>query len=213
MTIKIREEKTDDYRLVEEITRDAFWNLYVPGCGEHYIAHIIRSHEDFIPQLDLVIELDGQVIGNIMYTKSKLTDENGNAKTILTFGPVCIAPEYQREGYGKRLMERSFEIARELGYDAIVIFGMAANYVARGFVSCKRHNVKIANGTSPTAMLLVKELTDGALDGHNWIYRESPAFEVDKTQIDKFDANFKPKEKRWQPSQEEFYIVSHSNIN
>lgn len=125
--INIRNEKEADYKIVEDITRRAFYNLYIPGCIEHYLVHIMRGHEDFIAELDFVLELDGQIIGNIMYTKAKLVDRNGKEKEILTFGPVSIAPEYQRMGYGKMLMEYSFEKAVSLGYDVIVIFGSPAN--------------------------------------------------------------------------------------
>ena len=139
--IQIRNEQKSDYQIVEDITREAFYNMYVPGCMEHYLVHIMRGHEDFIPELDFVLELDGKVIGNIMYTKAKLTDENGEEKEIITFGPVSILPKYQRMGYGKLLMEHSFKRAVELGYDAIVIFGSPANYVSRGFKSCKKYNL------------------------------------------------------------------------
>ena len=106
--ITIRNERETDYSRVEKITRSAFYNLYVPGCFEHYLVHIMRGHEDFLPELDFVIEVNGEVIGNIMYTKARLAGENGEEKPILTFGPVCIAPEHQRKGYGKMLMEYSF---------------------------------------------------------------------------------------------------------
>jgi len=112
-------------------------NLYMPGCVEHYLVHVMRSHQNFVPELDLVMEVDNQVIGNIMYTKAKLVDESGQEKEILTFGPVCIMPEYQRMGYGQLLMEYSCEQAAALGYDVIVIFGNPGNYVGRGFKSCK----------------------------------------------------------------------------
>ena len=104
----IRKEEQKDWEIVENITREAFYNLYVPGCVEHYLVHIMRKHEDFIPELDFVLERNGQVIGNIMYTKARLIDENGIEKEILTFGPVSILPAYQRMGYGKMLMEHSF---------------------------------------------------------------------------------------------------------
>lgn len=91
--IQIRNEQKSDYQIVEDITREAFYNMYVPGCMEHYLVHIMRGHEDFIPELDFVLELDGKVIGNIMYTKAKLTDENGEEKEIITFGPVSILPK------------------------------------------------------------------------------------------------------------------------
>ena len=92
--IVIRNEEAHDQPIVEAITRQAFYNIYIPGCVEHYLVHIMRQHEDFVPKLALVLELDGQVIGNIMYTKAKLTDENGTEKEILTFGPVSIHPAY-----------------------------------------------------------------------------------------------------------------------
>ena len=101
--ILIRNERETDYQRVEEITRKAFWNLYIPGCVEHYLAHVMRGHADFLPELDFVVEIGGQVIGNIMYTKAKLMDESGQEKGILTFGPVSILPAYQRKGYGKRI--------------------------------------------------------------------------------------------------------------
>ena len=209
--IKIRNEEEADYKRVEEITRKAFWNLYVPGCSEHYLVHIMRSHKDFISELDLVIEVDNQVIGNIMYTKAKLVDESGNEKQILTFGPVSITPEYQRMGYGKMLMEYSFEKAAALGYDVIVIFGNPSNYVSRGFKSCKKYNICLENGTYPTAML-VKELKPNALDRRKWVYYDSPVMKIDEQEAERFDASLEKMEKKYQPSQEEFYIHSHSII-
>ena len=131
--LDIRNERKEDYSIVEEITRKAFYNVYVPGCMEHYLVHVMRDHEDFIPELDFVLERDGQVIGNIMYTKAKLTDENGTEKEILTFGPVSVLPEYQRNGYGKLLINHSCQKAAELGYDVIVILGSPVNYVNCGF--------------------------------------------------------------------------------
>lgn len=207
---KIRNEKETDYRRVEEITRKAFWNLYAPGCDEHYLVHIMRTHKDFIPELDFVIEVDGQVIGNIMYTKAKLIDESGVEKEILSFGPVSILPEYQRRGYGKKLIEYSFEKAAALGYDVIVIFGNPGNYVSLGFKSCKKYNVCLENGIYPTAML-VKELKTGTLDGRKWVYL-SPVFDIDKKEAERFDEGFESWEKKYQPSQEEFYIYSHSVV-
>jgi putative acetyltransferase len=209
--IKIRNEEETDYERVEEITRKAFWNLYIPGCIEHYLVHVMRSHKDFLPELDLVIEVDNQIIGNIMYTKAKLVDESGEEKEILTLGPVCIMPEYQRMGYGKMLMELSFEQAVALGYDVIVIFGNPKNYVSRGFKSCKKYNICLENGTYPAAMM-VKELKPEALDGRKWVYYDSPVMKIDEQEAGRFDESLEKMEKKFQPSQEEFYIHSHSII-
>ncbi|MBQ2326649.1 MAG: N-acetyltransferase, partial [Clostridia bacterium] len=131
----IRTETENDYRAVENLTREAFWNVYVPGCSEHYFVHTMRSHEDFIPELAFVVELDGKIIGSIMYYRTSLTDENGNKKEILSFGPLGILPAYQRQGLGKALMKHSFARAKEMGYDAIVILGSPSNYVSSGFRS------------------------------------------------------------------------------
>lgn len=209
--INIRNELVQDYRKIEELTRDAFWNLYVPGCSEHYLVHMMRSHEDFIPELDFVVEIDDKIIGNIMYTKAKLINLLGQEKNIITFGPVCIAPEYQRMGLGKKLIKHSFETAITLGYEVIVIFGDPDNYVTHGFKSCKKYNVCLENGTFPSAMM-VKELKSGVLEGDHWTYYGSPVMDISEGRARLFDDSFERKEKRFQPSQEVFYIHSHSVI-
>ena len=95
--ITIRNETESDFREVEILTRKAFWNVNVPGCDEHYLAHVLRNHEDFIPELDLVAETeDGEIVGNVMYTKAKLVEESGTELSILTFGPISVHPDYQR---------------------------------------------------------------------------------------------------------------------
>lgn len=207
----IRNEEERDYQAVERITREAFYNIYIPGCVEHYLVHIMRGHKDFIPELDFVIEVDGELIGNIMYTKAFLADDAGGKRQILTFGPISIVPGYQRKGYGKMLIERSFESAVSLGYDVIVIFGAPANYVSSGFRSCKRYNVCLEGGKFPSAML-VKELVPGALDGKRWYYQESPVMAVREEEAVAFDEKLEWMEKKFQPGQEEFYIMSHSFI-
>ena len=209
--IKIRNEEKADYEIVERITREAFYNLYIPGCVEHYLVHIMRSHKDFIPELDFVLELNGNIIGNIMYTKAKLMDENGGMKEVLTFGPVSILPACQRMGYGKMLMEHSFKEAIKLGYDAIVIFGSPVNYVSRGFKSCKKYNVCIENGKYPSPMM-VKELIPDALAGHKWIYQESDIMAVSEERAQNYDDTLEKLERKYQPSQDEFYNMSHSFI-
>ena len=207
----IRRETAADYRAVEELHRNAFWNVHVPGCSEHYLAHVLRKHPDFIPELDLVYELDGEIVGNVMYTKSELLEESGNSTGILTFGPIGVAPEYQRRGIGKALLEASFDIAAGLGYPALAIFGDPDNYVARGFRSCKRYNVCLEGDVYPAA-LLVKELKPGFFDGRKLVFRESPAYEIQERDAEAFDAGFPPKEKAFRPSQETFFILSHSTI-
>lgn len=212
VNITIRNEIKSDFSKVEILTRKAFWNVYVPGCNEHYLAHILREHEDFIPELDFVAETEnGKLIGNVMYTKAKLVDENKNELPILTFGPISVHPDYQRMGVSKKLLEYSFDAAIKLGYQVIVIFGNPDNYVSRGFKSCKKYNICTADGIFPAAML-VKELVPGTLSGKRWFYQESPAYQFEKSDAEKFDEAFEPMKKEFRPSQEEFYIHSHSII-
>lgn len=209
--INIRNETETDYKKTEEMTRKAFYNLYVPGCDEHYLVHIMRTHKDFIPELDFIIEDGNRVIGNIMYTKARLLDETGREKEILTFGPLSVLPEYQRMGYGKMLMKHSFEKAIEFGYDVVVIFGSPSNYVSSGFKSCKKYNICLENGRYPTAMM-VKELKSNVLDGRKWMYYDSPVMQIDEEEAQRFDEGFEKIEKKHQTSQEEFYINFNSSI-
>lgn len=210
--IRIENESAGDFEEVEAMTRKAFWNVHVPGCEEHYLAHILREHEDFIPELDFVAKTaDGNIVGNVMYTRAKLVDEAGEELSILTFGPLSVHPDYQRRGIGKRLLEHSFQKAETLGYSAIVIFGDPGNYAARGFQSCHKFRVSVPDGTYPAAML-VKELREGALAGGKWIYRESSAYEYNSADAAEFDERFEPMKREWHPNQEVFYILSHASI-
>lgn len=212
--IRIRLETEKDYRAVEELTRNAFWNVYKPGADEHYYVHMMRKHPDFIPELAFVLEKDGAIIGNIMYTKAWLEDESGKRKEIVSCGPLCVAPEYQRQKLGKKLIEHSFDVARKMGYDVNINFGNPANYVSSGFVSCKKKQVSCFQKENYPTALLVCELVPGALDGKKWMFIASTAADCceDVDAVEAFDKNFPPKEKKWMPSQEEFYIYSNSSV-
>ena len=154
------------------------------------------------------------VIQICMYTKAWLKDEYENKKEILSFGPLCVAPKYQRQKLRKMLIEHSFDVARQMGYDVNINFGNPGNYVSRGFVSCKKKNVSfVVDGNFPTA-LLVCELVPNVLDGKKWVYIPSSAANCceDTAVVEKFDKTFSPKEKKWMPSQEGFYIYRNSSV-
>ena len=210
----IRLETENDYREVENLAREAFWNLSFPGCDEHYFIHVMRKHEAFIPELAHVLEINGRIAAAIMYSKAELVDESGNIKPVVQMGPLCVLPEFQRMGCGKALIEHTFELVRNMGYDTVINFGNPDNYVARGYKSCKKYNVCFEGDVFPAA-LLVKTLSDDALDGRKWFYHpnnaDAPCRDTDA--VAEFDKLFSPKVKAWQPSQEEFYIHSHSVIN
>lgn len=207
----IRNEEESDHRIVEEMTKRAFWNLHVPGCNEHYLVHKMRSHADFLPALAFVIEIDGKIIGNIMYTKSKLLNNQNQEVNILTFGPVSIEPQYQRKGYGKKLIEYSFEKAKGMGYNFIVIYGNPCNYVGLGFKSCKRFNIYVGDEIYPSA-LLVKQIGDNSPSNEKWKFLESDVYAVDDNEAELFDKGFESMQKEVTIYQEEFYIMSNSRI-
>lgn len=207
----IRNEKPEDYRVVEEMIKKAFWNLAVPGCNEHYFAHQIRKSEDYIPELDFVMEENGQIIGHILYVKAKLVATDGTEKKILSFGPFTIHPDYQRKGYGRKLLYHSLEVAKEMGYDTVAIYGNPENYACYGFKNCKRYNVCLDDDVYPVA-LMVKELKENALSGKKWKYIESPAHQMDESSFEEFDSTFEQMEKKYSYTQELFYIYSRSNV-
>ena len=110
--ITIRLERKNEYREVENLTREAFWNVYCPGCKEHYVLHCYRDDLAFVPELDFVMELNGELIGQVIYVRSAILCEDGRSLPIMTFGPIGIAPAYKRQGYGKILLDYSMEKAR-----------------------------------------------------------------------------------------------------
>ncbi len=205
MDIILRKETISDYRTVEELTREAFWNLYIPGCSEHYLAHVMRQHEDFIPDLDYLASVDGKIVGNIMYTRSCVVDENRETMATLTFGPVSVLPDYQRMGIGSRLIEKTVGDAKARKEKAIIIYGSPKNYCKFGFKSSKDFNISTMDGKYPYG-LLVLELEEGAFKGHKWKYRESEVYNVKTSEAEEFDKGFMYKGKGYRYTQEEFSI-------
>ena len=209
MDILIKNETEADYRTVEEVTREAFWNLYVPGCSEHYFVHVIREHPDFIRELDYVAVVDGRIVGNVMYTRASLTDEAGEVLAIASFGPISVLPRYQRQGIGSRLIQHSLQTARDLGYKVVAIYGDPHNYCKHGFRNGKDLAISNDNGDYPNGLLAL-ELEKGVLAGHRWRFQTSPVFECDEHDVEEFDKRFPPEEKGYQYSQEIFSIAVRS---
>ena len=211
MDIAIRNETEHDFREVEELTREAFWNLYVPGCIEHYLVHKMRDHPDFITELDAVAECDGKIVGNIMYTKAWLIDENGREMEIVSFGPVSVLPEYQRKGIGSALIKHTARIARENGIPGIVILGDPHDYCKHGFKNGKDLGISDMNGEYP-AGLLALELQEKAFGRHRWKFRYSEVCNVNEEEAEVFDGGFPAKEKSHKYSQDIFSIAVRSYL-
>ena len=199
----IRLETPNDYRKVENLTRDAFWNVYRPGCMEHYVLHCYRDREDFVPELDFVMEKDGEIIGHVMYVRAKIQADDGREIPIMTFGPISIAPEYKRKGYGKALLDYSMEKAKKMGVGALCMEGNIDFYGKSGFVvaSTKGIHYYAEPREEEVPYFLLKELKEGFLDGITGVYHTPEGYFVDEKAVEKFDADFPSKEKLKLPGQ------------
>lgn len=201
--VTIRLETKDDFREVENLTREAFWNVYRPGCMEHYVLHCYREDPAFVPELDFLMELDGRLIGQVIYVRSEILCEDGQKLPIMTFGPIGIAPTYKRQGYGKRLLDFSMEKAKEMGTGALAITGNIDFYGKSGFVPAKTRGIRYAD--DPEAdYFLIKELIPGFLEGISGTYQDPSGYfvcEKDPEGFERYESTFPPKEKRRMPGQ------------
>lgn len=206
MDYTIRLERTNEQRETENVVREAFWNVYRPGCTEHYILNQLRIDEDFIAQLNFVIEVKGRVIGQSMFMKSIIKTENEDIP-VITLGPISIAPEFQKMGFGKILLDYSLNRAKELNYGAVFLEGDINFYKHSGFVYASSYGIGYGdvqedvqeNENSP--FFLCKELIDGYLDGVKGNYIVPSGYFVSEEDAEEFDREFPYKEKLKLPEQ------------
>ena len=191
----IRVEEERDYLAVESLVRQAFWNVYRPGCTEHYVLHHLRHCPEFVPELAFVMEADGKIIGQNVFVKAQISKSNGTAFPILTMGPICIANEYKRKGYGKILLDYSLEKAKALGYGAVCFEGNIDFYGKSGFDYASKFGIKyhgLPEGMSAD-FFLCKELKPGYLDGITGVYATPKAYfvaEENPEDFEKFEQEF-----------------------
>lgn len=200
--ISITKEEIRDYRTVEELTREAFWNVHVPGCDEHYYLHLLRLQPSFIPELSYVARLNGVIVGHIAYMESRVGDV-----VTLTFGPVSVVPHKQGQGIGSELIEYTLGLAKRLGYAGVVIFGDPDYYKRFGFVSAKEFGITDSDGKFPIAMQAM-ELTEGAHKIVGGEYQMMFDYNPDPKEFEQFDTQFPHKDKiEGIPSQMRFQEV------
>ena len=199
----IRNEKKEDYRKVENLIRESFWNVYRPGCLEHYVIHKLRDDNAFIPELNFVMELDGRLIGQNMFMKANIKSDDGRDIPIMTMGPICITPELKRKGYGKFLLDYSLEKAKEYGCKAVCFEGNIEFYGKSGFTFASNFGIRyhgLPEGED-ASFFLCKELEKGYLDGITGEYATPRGYFVNEDEVEEFDKNFPPKEKLKLPGQ------------
>lgn len=199
----IRLEREEDYREVENLIREAFWNVYRPGCLEHYVINQLRNDPSFVKELDLVMEKGGKLIGQNVFMKAAIKADDGRDIPIMTMGPICISPEYKRQGYGKILLDYSLEKAAELGAGAVCFEGNIAFYGKSGFTFASEYGIRyhgLPEGED-SSFFLCKELIPGYLDGITGEYKTPQGYFVDESEAEEFDKKFPAKEKLTLPGQ------------
>ncbi len=199
----IRLERKDEHREVENLVREAFWNVYRPGCFEHFVLNQLRNDSAFVSELDFVMEKDGELIGQNMFMRAVIKADDGRDIPIFTMGPICIAPEFKRQGYGKKLLDFSLEKAAEMGAGAVCFEGNIDFYGKSGFVCASEFGIRyhgVPEGED-ASFFLCKELKAGYLDGITGVYTPPQGYFVDEAAVEEFDKGFPPKEKLKLPGQ------------
>lgn len=201
LTIRLETEK--DFSATETLVRNAFWNVYKPGCSEHYVLHVLRNDPNFVPELDFVMALDGVLIGQVIFMRAEIKTDCGKSIPIMTFGPICIHPDHQHRGYGKHLLDFALDKACEMGVGAICMEGNIAFYGKCGFVTADRYGIRYhtAPENEPAPYFLARELKQGFLEGITGTYRPPQGYFVDTAEVEIFDKNFPPMPKLKLPGQ------------
>ena len=196
--VTIRFENKGEYREVENLIRESFWNVYRPGCSEHYVIHVLRDDPAFVKELDFVMEKDGQLIGQNMFMRTVINADDGRDVEVLTMGPIC-----KRKGYGKILLDYSLEKAAELGFGAVLFEGNIDFYGKSGFDFARRFDIRyhdLPEGADDS-FFLCRELIPGFLDDVTGVYQTPAGYYVDDAEVEAFDRGFPPKEKLKLPGQ------------
>ncbi|MEF2738541.1 MAG: N-acetyltransferase [Clostridia bacterium] len=201
--IIIRLERKEEYREVENLVRESFWNVYRPGCLEHFVLNQLRDNPDFIAELDYVMELNGKLIGQSVFMKAVIKADDGSDIPIVTMEPICITPELKRKEYGKVLLDYSLDQAAKMGFGAVCFEGNIDFYGKSGFTYAGEFGIRyhgLPEGED-ASFFLCKELIPGYLDGITGEYGTPAGYFVDEAEADEFDKGFSYKEKLTQPGQ------------
>ena len=199
----IRLEKKEEHRKVENLVREAFWNVYRPGCSEHFVIHMLRDDPAFVKELDFVMEKGGWLIGQIMFMRTIINADDSRVIPVLTMGPIGITPELKRQGYGKKLLDYSLEKAAAMGFGAVLFEGSIGFYGKSGFDYARNFGIRyhdLPEGADDS-FFLCKELVPGYLDGITGVYQTPKGYYVDDADVEEFDKAFPYKEKLRLPGQ------------
>lgn len=191
--IMTRLESPEDSRETENMVREAFWDLYKPGCDEHLVIHNLRESPAFVRELDFVACDGNQIVGVVICPKAKIVNERNEEFTVLSL-VVGVLPSYQDKGVGSALMRKAIDIARSMGFKAIIIFGIPEYYPRFGFRNAQEYGIQTSDGTNFDAFMAL-ELYPDSLNGLRGRFYEDQAFHTDKDELELFEKEFPYKEK------------------
>ena len=199
----IRLEKKEDCVAVENLVRESFWNVYRPGCSEHYVIHVLRSDPAFVKELDFVMEQGGRIIGQNIFMETIIEADDGKIIPVLTMGPICIANDLKRQGYGKALLNYSLDKAAALGFGAVLFEGNIDFYGKSGFDYASKFGIRYHDlpEDADSSFFLCKELKEGYLDGISGVYQTPQGYYVNDADVEEFDKQFPHMEKLKLPGQ------------
>ena len=199
----IRLEKKEDYSAVENLVREAFWNVYRPGCSEHLVIHVLRDDPAFVRELDFVMEQNGRLIGQNIFMRTIIEADDGNEIPVLTMGPICVTPELKRRGYGRKLLDYSLKQAAALGFGAVLFEGNIGFYGKCGFDYASRFGIRYHDlpEDADSSFFLCRELSPGFLDDVTGVYQTPQGYYVSDEDVEEFDKGFPPKKKLKLPGQ------------
>lgn len=194
MKLEIRNTTLQDFRITEDITREAFWDVYKPGCDEHLVLHQLRKSPDYIKELDFVALKNDRIIGHIISSKAKVIDANGKEHEVLCVGPLCVLPGFQHQGTGSELMKRSISTAKSMGFSAMILFGNPGYYHRFGFKNAAEYRITTKDNQNLEPFMAL-ELQDGGLTNVAGKFYEDKAFEINKDALEEFEKDFPHREK------------------
>ncbi len=195
--VEIRLVKENEYNIIDNVVRDSFFGVFRPGCVEHFIVNRARENNWLVKAIDFCITLNKKIIGHIMFSHANIVLENGLDKDILVLGPVCILPEYQKQGFGTQLINYALSTATKYQYGAIAVVGNPKFFARFGFVPAKQYNIYYSKLTKdqPAPFFMIKELQNGYLDGTSGVFEPTEVFSTSLDEVEQFDKQFTPKEK------------------
>ena len=194
MKTGIQQTTEKDFSITENLTREAFWNVYRPGCVEHLVLHNLRNSKSYINELDLVAVFENEIIGHMITTKAKVVDLQNKEHEVLCAGPLSVLEKFRNKGIGSMLMKNSIQIAEQLGFSGMILFGNPDYYYRFGFKNAQEYSITTKDGQNFEPFMAL-ELHPNGLANVKGRFFEDDTFEIQPDELTEFEKQFPYKEK------------------